>query len=373
MTGPRERSRFGPWAAAGAVAAVALAVPLLGSWAAADKADPQRASAPPEEPDRPPAAAESRQDPQPPQRTEADRGASRRDPAADPADRVAIGAYIPHATRRPGLIRRYARMTGRRPAIVAYYRKWREGRVFDRRTLRRTTRDGAVPMITWEPWRQPLRDIAAGRYDAYIRASARDARRWKRPILLRFAHEMNGDWYPWGAHENTPHVYRRAWRQVVRVFRDAGADNVRFVWTPNVDYGGLPLMRRLYPGDRWVDWVGLSGFSWGGPWEWESALDVFRNSYRSITRMTSKPFMIAETAAGEVGGDKPRWIQRTFAHDLRRMPLVRALVWFNGRQEWADWDVDSTRASLRAFRSAVASPRYAGTAADVIEQGGRDR
>jgi hypothetical protein len=88
--------------------------------------------------------------------------------------------------------------------------------------------------------------------------------------------------------------------------------------------------------------------------------------------MTKKPFMIAETSAGEVGGDKARWIERTFAKDLPRMPRVRAVVWFNGRQQWANWDVDSSRDSLRAFRAAVAAPRYSGTAEDV-KQGGRDR
>jgi hypothetical protein len=78
--------------------------------------------------------------------------------------------------------------------------------------------------------------------------------------------------------------------------------------------------------------------------------------------MTSKPVLIAETAAAEVGGDKADWIRRAFGHDLRRLPHVRAVVWFNGKDKWAHWDVDSTRRSLRAFRAALASPRYAGDA-----------
>jgi mannan endo-1,4-beta-mannosidase len=292
-------------------------------------------------------------------------------PARPRADRVALGAYIPGATTHPALIDRYARRTGRPPAILLYYRTWRAGDSFDRRTLRAVTRRGAVPMVTWEPWRSPLGAIAAGRYDGYLRASARSARRWGRTILVRFAHEMNGDWYSWGAATNRPDAYVRAWRHVVRVFRRAHARNVRWVWAPNVDYGGLRLMRRLYPGDRWVDWVALSGFSWGGPWEWESARRIFRRSYLAIERFTRKPFMIAETAAGEVGGDKAAWIERTFGRDLRRLHRVRAVVWFNGREQWAEWDVDSTRASLHAFRAAVASPRYAGSAQDVVEAGRR--
>ena len=339
-----------------AVAAVAALVALAGGWAAEDGppdsavALKQRANAEPAGP----ATSAAR------------------------ADRVAVGAFIPGVPKRPSLIKSYSRKTGRRPAIILYFRNLQRGRTFDPRSLGRVARSGAVPLITWEPWRQPLGAIAAGRYDRYLRSEARDARRWRGPILVRFAHEMNGDWYPWGV-RSEPRTYVRAWRHVVRVFRRSGARNVRWVWTPNVDYGGLRLIRRVYPGDRWVDWVGLSGFSWGGPWEWESARAIFRNSYREIVRMTDKPFLIAETAAGEVGGDKAKWIKQTFARDLPRMPRVRAVVWFNGREQfdklkqWVEWDVDSTPASLAAFRRAVASPRYAGTARDVIEIRGGDR
>ena len=89
--------------------------------------------------------------------------------------------------------------------------------------------------------------------------------------------------------------------------------------------------------------------------------------------MTKKPFMIAETGASELGGDKADWIKWAFAHDLPRLRRVRAIVWFNGRERWANFSVSSSRASLRAFRAQVASPRYAGTTEDVVEQGGIDR
>ncbi len=38
------------------------------------------------------------------------------------------------------------------------------------------------------------------------------------PIILRFAHEMNGRWYPWsiGRYDNTPERYRKAWRHIWR-------------------------------------------------------------------------------------------------------------------------------------------------------------
>jgi glycosyl hydrolase family 26 len=285
-------------------------------------------------------------------------------PTASAGD-VALGAYIPGATEHAQRIDAYARKTGRRPAIVMYYRSWERGQVFDRRTLHSMTSRGALPMITWEPQGHPLGRIAAGDYDDYLRESAADARRWGRTILVRFAHEMNGDWYDWGTQQNSPDDFVAAWRHVVSVFRGAGAGNVRWLWSPNVDYGGTRLLRRLYPGDRYVDWVGLDGFSWGGPWEWQSVKEIFERSYRAITAMTWKPVIISETAAGELGGDKRKWIDDAFARDLPKLPRVKAVVWFNGKDKWAKWDVDSTPGSLRAFRAAVSSPRYAADASYI--------
>ncbi len=338
------------------MAAIAVALPFLGSWAAADD-------------DREPEARTVAAKPEP---KAAERPARRARLPKRPraTGQVAVGAYVPNATRQPARFARYARITGHRPAILLYYRSWRVKHAFDALTLRRIAQERAVPMLTWEPARTSLRDIAAGRHDRYVRRQARDARRFRRPILVRFAHEMNGDWYSWGAHANTPRTFIAAWRRVVQLFRREGARNARFVWSPNADDEALGRMVRRYPGDRWVDWVGLSGFSWGGPWDWEGARDIFGPSYRVLTRMTRKPLMIAETAAHEVGGDKADWIRWLFTQDLRRMPRVRAVVWFNGRENWARWDVHSTGRSLRAFRKHVASPRYSGTATDV-ERGGR--
>ena len=291
-------------------------------------------------------------------------------PRAAPTHQVAIGAYIPGATRRPGAIAAYAHRTGRPPALIVYYRTWKKGQLFDPATLGPIAQSGAIPVATWEPWGAPLDAIARGDYDGYIRSQARAARRFGGTILLRFAHEMNGDWYPWGAGANTPDTYIAAWRHMVRLFRREGARNVRWMWAPNAEHESQRLILSLYPGDRWVDWVGLSGFDWGGPWLWESAGHVFRNSYRALTNLTKKPLMIVETGAGEVGGDKAKWIAQAFGRDFRQMPRVRAIVWFNGRSHWAHWDVDSSAASLKAFRTAVSAARYGGVAADVEQLSG---
>ena len=69
---------------------------------------------------------------------------------------------------------------------------------------------------------------------AYIRSWARALAAFDGPVRLRFAQEMNGDWYPWGAgtNGNTPAEFVSAWRHVHDIFAAAGATNVQWVWSP---------------------------------------------------------------------------------------------------------------------------------------------
>ncbi len=146
-------------------------------------------------------------------------------------------------------------------------------------------------MITWEPWTSsggdfPLRAIAAGRFDRYLRRAAGSAAHSGRPLLVRFAQEMNGDWFPWGqrAEGNTGRAFRRAWKHVVNLFRFQSATNVEWVWSPNEDSGGRFQFGPLYPGDEWVNWVALDGFNWGGSVGWPSFTRVFGSTYDRLVQ-----------------------------------------------------------------------------------------
>jgi endoglucanase len=119
----------------------------------------------------------------------------------------------------------------------------------------------------------------------------------------------------------------------------------------------------MYPGDGYVDWVGLSGYNWGPsrPYHvWQSMADIFGHSYTVLTGMTAKPVMIAETTSAEVGGDKGLWITQGLLGDVpSRMPKVRAVVWFHENKE-ADWRVNSSTGALAGYRQTAASPTYRG-------------
>jgi hypothetical protein len=280
---------------------------------------------------------------------------------------IVTGAFIPNASDSPGLIDRYAERVGRFPVIVMSYKDW--GTIpFSDEQLDAIWSRGGVPMITWEPWTASeegiaLRHIADKRWDRYLRRAARSAANWGKPLMVRFAHEMNGDWFPWGrgVNGNTARDFRKAWKHVVDLFRFQGADNVIWVWSPNEDSGGSFQFAPLYPGDEWVDWVALDGFNFGGDEGWPSFTTVFASTYERLADLTDRPLMIAETGSDDDGGEKAAWITSTLAEEAPRFPRIRALIWYDGETPRGDFRVDSSPEALRALRAGLQSPVYAGT------------
>jgi hypothetical protein len=284
--------------------------------------------------------------------------------AAIPASAQAIqlGAYTPGAPADAKALASYTQMVGRQPDIVMWFRDFGQPLMYSNEVanLRAT---GQTPMITWMPYQQKLSSIASGAYDAYLHESAKIAKSWGTPLQIRFAHEQNGDWFPWGAGSSTSSEFVDAWRHVVSVFRADGATNVKWVWSPNIQEGSKYPIAPTFPGDEWIDYVGLDGYNWGNKWgEGYSAFDtVFGASYGIVTQLSSKPVLITETSASENAGDKSQWIKTGFMSLLPKLfPRVEAVVWFNKVQE-DDWRINSSQASLDAYRAVVNCSIYGGT------------
>ena len=215
---------------------------------------------------------------------------------------------------------------------------------------------GRTPLIAWEGLRD-LVAVSSGRWDRLITAHARRCREFRAPIYLRWAAEFNGEWNPC---HGRPREFAAAWRHLVRTFRAAGATNVRWVWCPFAIQGtrrAAEELRAYYPGDRYVDWVGMDGYNWGTArsWSrWQSFREIFAPLYANY--VGRKPLMICEVASAERGGDKAEWIREMGEELAGRFAKVRTVAWFHANKE-TDWRVNSSSASLEAFRSVVATLR----------------
>ncbi|HZR79405.1 MAG TPA: hypothetical protein VFA58_09350 [Chthoniobacterales bacterium] len=105
------------------------------------------------------------------------------------------------------IIEDFEQMVGKHQAIIASSSYWGE-QSFPTANLNVTWRHGSLPLVFWSPWDRPyvqnrgpdkfnLTDIIAGKWDAYIDKWADGAREFGHPMIVSFANEMNGDWFPW--------------------------------------------------------------------------------------------------------------------------------------------------------------------------------
>ncbi|WP_458782332.1 glycosyl hydrolase [Arthrobacter sp. D3-16] len=259
-------------------------------------------------------------------------------------------------------------LAGEAPSSVLFYKDFvQPAPITEMNALRAR---GAVPLVTWEPWawgggmNQPaysLDRIAAGDFDAHIAQWGQALASWGYPVQLRFAHEMNGDWYPWAesVNGNQPGDYVQAWRHVHDVIEAQGASNVSWVWSPNVPYYGSTDLAGLYPGAGYVDIVALDGYNWGtsASWSgWISPQDLFAPGIAQLRALAPGiPILIAETASTEAGGDKAAWNTQLVSY-LAAQPDVMGFVWFHIQKE-ADWRINSSATSAAAFKNALQARR----------------
>jgi len=254
------------------------------------------------------------------------------------------------------------------PGYVMFYRDL--GRPFPARAVKVIRERGATPSISLELWQwhqqstKFLPAINEGKLDEFFETWARDAKAEGGTVLLRFGFEFNGEWFSWSG---DPAAFVSAWRRAHDIFKRVGADNVKWVWAPNIT--SVPdtpdnNMHRYYPGDAYVDWVGVDGYNWGDHYDewhrWQTCQDVFEKVLAEFDRRyAGKPVMLSEFGSVEdTPGRKARWVHEAFKW-LSSSTRVSAVIWFNldkRREGEHDWRIDSSPESLAAFNKTFAKP-----------------
>ena len=237
---------------------------------------------------------------------------------------------------------------------------------------------GILPVITFEPivhcssdpapipdydctrGQPKLADISSGMFDAYFAEWSAAAAANGKPVVLRFAHEMNGNWYSWGGTSpgNVATDYVPAWRHVHDLFEAQGASNVVWFWSVNrVDNQKDPSVVKYYPGDAYVDWVGMSAYYRYD--NVEPTFDaIFLGTLAELKKAApTKPVIIGETAASTSNSLRVAWTNDFFA-GLLEHPEIWGFVWFNDRTTSNDWRIQYSTEMQAAFAAGVAEPRY---------------
>jgi mannan endo-1,4-beta-mannosidase len=254
-----------------------------------------------------------------------------------------LGVYEPDAPHSYAGVNQFAHAIGRQPNLVSYYNPWLEP--FQVGFVTSAARHGAVTVVQIDPKNVSLASIASGQYDSYLRSYAAAVKAFGAQLVLSFGHEMNGNWYSW-ANQHTPaSVFVAAWRHVVTVFREVGAENVTWLWTVNVIDNSIPIPGPApwWPGSSYVNWVGIDGYYY---LPHQSFSQVFGPTIVAVRNLTGDPIVIAETGA-EPDSGQPGKINDLFA-GIRSYGLL-GFVWFDEDTQGRVWKVNSP-ASFAALR-----------------------
>jgi hypothetical protein len=203
-----------------------------------------------------------------------------------------------------------------------------------------------------------LSRINAGRFDAQIRALAKQLKPLRNQVLFRPMPEPNTPWHAWSGmvNRNTPQQYVKAWKRIRTIVRKTAGKRVKLLWTPyargvpDSDTNGFAA---YFPGTAYVDQIGLSAYNFGQAQglAWSDPAPLFEDAYQALTALApGKPFWIAETGSTETGGDKAQWI-KDLASLGSELPTLRGVVWFDVKEKTGDFRIRANRQTIAAFRS----------------------
>jgi beta-mannanase len=273
--------------------------------------------------------------------------------------------------------------------MVGYFQGFDQD--FNADAVQRSWTNGRVPMLTWES--RPLKtgndqkyvpgytnaDITGGAFDRYLTQYAEALVANGQPVVIRLDHEMNGSWYNWAdgtTQQNAPGSFVAMWQHVHDVFDRAGAnDYVIWNWSPtridalgNPKYQTLDYLEAYYPGDDYVDWVGMSGY-YRKAAEAPTFDTTFAKTVEQLRQIApDKRILLSEIGATETGaavtdGQKARWITSLF--DALADPANADVIGFayfsetattivDGARTTNDWRLNSRADSMAAFVAGIA-------------------
>ena len=262
-----------------------------------------------------------------------------------------------------------------------------------------------IAMLTLEPW-NGLESVTETNCRTLANLCAEFERGPIGGIFIRFAHEMNGNWYPWG---QRPSLFRAKFRLLAGTLQ-ASTFRTAMIWAPNYGVGypfGTPvpssdsldfrildtnrdgvisdrddMYEPYYPGDDVVDWVGMTLYHWGLQFPWRENELPAQNSFVHAIRgkyqgnipdfyarycedpVRRKPMAITETAAffntAIAGGPtelqiKSAWWRQVF-NGLAEFPRIKCVNWFNelkresiAQNDLIDWRISANEQVRTAF------------------------
>ena len=232
-----------------------------------------------------------------------------------------------------------------------------------------------VPMLSWypvdpvHPDRMKFASMYA--YEADIRKGARQLGALEKKVLFRPLYEMNGNWFGW--HEqNRPEEWVKFWRFLHKIYKEEGATNIRFVFSPNVTLNNVRPIQAFYPGNEYVDFTSLDAYD-----RYSSILVnprhiivpnlspeyVLGPDLLTLTRLAPhKPFLLSEINSQREFGRAP-WVEGAIRYTVTHMPNTAGVISFEWNLQskgmWEqDWRMTSDPTLLSMYQKLLKEPWF---------------
>lgn len=147
------------------------------------------------------------------------------------------------------------------------------------------------------------------------------------PVVFRPYHEMNGSWFWWGEGNCTPEEYKTLWRETVDILsREFGVHNVIYAYSPN-GLSDPEDFLRYYPGDDYVDMLGLDIYQHGTTEEFVEQLRRDIPLLKKIATEKDMPYALTEVGLNTI--PVPDWWTQVFDKEMANSGIAWALFWRN--------------------------------------------
>lgn len=242
-----------------------------------------------------------------------------------------FGAWVESTDEeRVGAVGRFEKDLGRQLDIAAAYRAWDEP--FPQPADTALAGGNRHVLLNWDG--ADTLKIAAGTYDAQIRARARAVKALGKPVFLRWQRNMDARTLRSGRIHSAAD-FITAWKRLRRIFREEKADNVAWVWSPSLQgMGGEPAAATaFYPGDDQVDWIATDVFP-GETYDYRDFSEA-AHLFLAWAKKRPKPIMIAEFGVPRSYAQRrAEWLRKTAQY--LQDPYIKAVVYFDSDEGGTD-------------------------------------
>ena len=154
------------------------------------------------------------------------------------------------------------------------------------RVVSEILREGSSTRTKYLGWLDRLADFAN---------NLKDSRGDLVPVIFRPYHEHTQSWSWWGSRCTTASDFVALWQFTVRYLRDTrGVHNLLYAISPQMDEKYQDAKERIlfrWPGDDWVDFVGMDCYHG----TWDDAFKSNLDALEAVSKAKTKPCGVTET------------------------------------------------------------------------------